>query len=128
MVAVSVPGAPIVGPESTVQVNGAVVAATPSESVIVTVTLGEVPAVVGAPLMAPVVALIVSPAGAPARLNVHGLLGQVEATARLTDCPTAVDWLAGLVTVGAATTCQVKVIEPLRPNASMTRTVTGVAA
>src|SRR4051812_32686521 len=119
---VRVPSEPTVGAGRTFQVNGNDVTATPSESVIVTVTFEDVPGVVGVPVMVPVVALMLNPAGAPASVKLHGPLGHVETTAKLTGCPCVDVCALGLVTVGAATTVQVKVVEPVRPNASMTST------
>ena len=126
--ALRLPGQVIVGAGFTCQVNGVVVAATLSSSVIVTRTFGYVVAVVGVPLMTPVVALMVRPAGALAIEKVHGVLGQVDAIARLViGLSSAEVWVPGVVIVGGPTMVQVKLADPVRPNASVTVMVSGVA-
>ena len=102
-----------------VQVNALVEALTPSLSVTVTVTVVDVPTVVGLPVMTPLL-LMLSPAGALASANVHGVSGQVDATVSDTAAPTSVDWVAGVVIVGAASTVQVKfAVVAVPPSASV---------
>ena len=62
------------------------------------------------PVITPVLALMVSPDGAPEIANVHGEFEQVYATGRLTTEPIALAWFGGAVTVGPAFTLQLKAL------------------
>ena len=96
-----------------VQAN-AVEAVCPPKSVTLTTT-EETPGVVGVPVMAPVVELIVNPAGRPVADQVSTALGWVSlaegVSVEMAELVTLV-WLPGLVTMIVSETVQAKVAEP----------------
>ena len=93
---VAAPGAPLV----IVQEKDTVVAKTPSEAVAVTVV---VPVCVGVPLMKPVAAATVSPAGRPVAVNRRGTpSGSTAARASVRAWPTGLVCGPGLLIVGRA--------------------------
>src|SRR5438552_4295816 len=87
------------GPRPTVQVNEAL-PDLPAASVAVTVAR-KVPAVVVVPLISPLPAPIESPAGSPEALHEIAPVPPDARICSLTAAPTALDWLPGLVTLGA---------------------------
>ena len=96
-----------------VQAN-AVEAVCPPKSVTLTTT-EETPGVVGVPVMAPVEALMASPAGRPEADQVSTALGWVslaEGVSVEMAEPVTLVWLPGLVTMIVSETVQAKVAEP----------------
>ena len=94
-----------------------------AESLTVTVAV-VLPAVVGVPVIAPVEALMLSPAGSPAADQVNGPLPPDTVMVCDAGVPTVPVRLPGLVTVGLAVTDQENDEVAVRPPASFAVTVT----